>query len=141
MSKPIVGAARGAVGAMAMTGFRRVTTGLGLVEATPPERIAHEAVPRLVSRVPPERRNEAIELAHWGFGAAAGALYGALPYRLRVRRWVGPLYGLAIWAGFEFALRRLLGISGPRRKPQERAAVAVDHLLYGAIVGSYPRRG
>ena len=142
MSKPIiVGAVRGAVGAMAMTGFRRLTTGLDLVEATPPERIAHEAVPRLLSCVAPERRNEAIELAHWGFGAAAGALYAALPYRIRVRRWVGPLYGLAIWAGFELVLRRLFGISGPRRKPHERAAIAADHLLYGAVVGSSPRRG
>ena len=134
------GAARGTVGAMAMTGMRRVTTGLGLVERPPPERLAHEGVPGLLSRLPGERREQAIELAHWGYGAAAGACYGALPVRIRGTRWAGPLYGLTIWAAFELVVRRLFRLSEPRRKRHERAALAADHLLYGAVVGSGQQR-
>jgi hypothetical protein len=39
-----------------------------------------------------------IEAAHWAFGAGGGAAFGALPRTLR-RRWLGPLYGWAVWLG------------------------------------------
>ena len=132
----VTGAAlRGAVGAMAMTGMRRLTTGLGLVEQTPPEAVAEEGVPSLFRRVPPERRDEALELAHWAFGAVAGALFALLPRSLRRSRAAGPGYGLAIWALFEAAVAPALGLrrsQEPRR--QERLAIAADHVLYGAVL-------
>lgn len=56
--------ARGVVAAMAMSGLRRLTTGLGLIQEEPPEQIAREGVPGLLERVPPDLRAEAIELAH-----------------------------------------------------------------------------
>ena len=76
----------------------------------------------------------AVELAHWGFGAAAAAGFGALPGAWRNRPWTGPLYGLAIWTGFE-ASAPLLGL--PHAEPgrlRERAAIAADHALYGFIL-------
>ena len=124
---------------MAMTGMRRVTTGLGLVERPPPERLAREGAPRLLAAVPVERRGAVIELAHWGFGAAAGATFGAAPRRARTGPWAGPMFGLAIWAVFEVGVRRLLRLSAQRAGPQERLALAADHVLYGAVVGG--RRG
>jgi hypothetical protein len=45
-------AARGAVGAMAMTGVRTFAGALGIVEETPPEAIAKEAAASLLSAVP-----------------------------------------------------------------------------------------
>ena len=129
--------ARGVVGAMAQTGMRRVTTGLGLVRRPPPERIALEGVPSLLRRVPADHRDEAIELAHWAFGALAGALYAALPGGLRRRGWAGPAYGLAVWAFFETVLGpALLGLERAKNRPSsERLALAGDHALYGAVVG------
>ncbi len=118
-------ALRGAIASMAMTGARVVTVELGLVEQAPPQQIAGEGR---------GRRRAAVELAHWGFGAAGGAAYGALPKSWRDRPWTGPIYGLAIWTGFE-ATSGLLGLphaQGPRFG--ERLAIAADHVLYGFVL-------
>ena len=129
--------ARGVVGAMAQTGMRRITVGFGLVGRPPPERLAREGVPSLLALVPTGRRDEAIELAHWGYGALAGALYAALPRGVRGRAWAGPAYGLAAWAFFETVLGpAVLGLERTKERPwSERLAIAADHALYGAVVG------
>ncbi len=123
---------------MAMTGMRRVTKGLGLVGQAPPERVARQGFPGLLARVPEQHRDEAIELAHWTFGAAAAAVFGALPAAVRRRAWGGPVYGLAIWVAFETAFAPLvLGVRFAKRpRIAERLAVAGDHVLYGAVLGS-----
>jgi hypothetical protein len=120
---------------MAMTGMRTVTAGLHLVERTPPERIVTEGVPSLFRRIPPRYRSEALELAHWSFGAAAGLAYGVLPERLRRHGWSGPAWGLAVWTLFEFGIAPALGVSQKERPPRERLFVAADHVLYGLVVG------
>ena len=73
-------AARGVLGAMAMTGVRRITVGLGLVQKLPPEEIATEGVPALLAQVAPEHRETAIELLHWGSALWAG--WGSASFRL-----------------------------------------------------------
>ena len=135
------GATRGIVGAMAMTGMRRVTTGLGLLEKTPPRTMAEQAplLRRLLERLPPDLRDEAVELAHWGYGAAAGVCYAYLPGAFRRRRWSGPAYGLVIWALFETGVVPLLGLEHAReRSVSTRILIAADHVLYGAAVGGSP---
>ena len=137
------GATRGVVGAMAMTGMRRVSTGLGLLEKPPPDTMAEQApvLPGLLARLPPDLREEAIELAHWGYGAAGGVGYSLLPSGLRRRRWSGPAYGLAIWVAFEAGIVPLLGLKhAQRRTVVTRLLVAADHVLYGAAVGGSPWR-
>ena len=125
---------------MAMTGLRRLTTGFGLVEEPPPSEIAREGVPGLLARIPPDHRDEAIELAHWGYGALAGAAYGLLPASLRRGTWAGPAYGLGIWALFELVVAPAFGVrTSSERSVAERAALAADHVLYGAIVAGRPR--
>ncbi len=134
------GVARGIVAAMAMTGMRKVTTGLGLVARTPPVEIARHGVPGLFAQVPRERRSEALELAHWGYGATAGILFGALPERVRRSAWAGPAYGLATWAFFETLIARALALPPRAERPlTERVAIAADHLLYGVVVGGEAR--
>lgn len=136
MSPLAAGAARGAVAAMAMTGARRVSRGLGLVAATPPEELVREGAPRLVERLPPERRAAAVELVHWAVGAGGGAIFGLLPHPVRRRRAAGPLYGLAVLAAFESIVRPML--DGPRSRRaavRERLALAADHVLYGLVLG------
>lgn len=128
-------AARGAVAAMAMSGLRKLTTGLGLVRQTPPEEIAREGLPGLIARVPVDRRAEAVELAHWAYGAAGGAAYALVAPSRGRPAWAGPLYGLVLWAVFERVVAPLLGLARAEERPAtERLAIAADHVLYGAVV-------
>ena len=136
-------AARGAVGAMAMTGMRVITTELGLVEQTPPQAVARQrarGMRALLRRAPRKQRRGLIETAHWAFGAGGGAVFGALPHALRRRLWAGPVYGLAVWLGFEMGIAPALGLSQAKRaRLVDRLALAADHLLYGLVL-SEPRR-
>src|SRR6188472_4764311 len=112
------GAARGAVGAMAMTGMRVLTTELGLVEQTPPQAVARQrarGARALLRRAPRKQRRGLIEAAHWAFGAGGGAAFGALPDAIRRRPWAGPAYGLVVWLGFELAIAPVLGLSQAKR--------------------------
>jgi hypothetical protein len=135
------GAGRGAVAAMAMTGMRVLTVDLGIVDQTPPQAIARQKARGLLRRVPRDRRRAAIELAHWSYGAAGGAVFGLLPDELRRRPWAGPAYGLAVWLGFEVGISPLIGLRRTKRVPvAERAALAADHALYGTVLAGLRRR-
>ena len=104
------GAARGVIGAMAMTGMRVLTTELGLVEETPPEAIGRQparGLRNLLRRAPRRQRRGLLEAAHWAFGAGAGAAFGAMPHTVRRLRWAGPMYGLVVWLGLSSGSRRL----------------------------------
>ena len=134
-------AARGVVGAMAMSGMRTLTVALGLVGQTPPEAIAKQRARGLLRRVPRKRRKGVIELLHWAYGGGGGAAFGMLPDSVRLRPWAGPAYGLVTWLGFEFALAPALGLRQSRRlRPLERLAFAADHLLYGFVLSEGRRR-
>jgi hypothetical protein len=138
------GAARGAVGAMAMTGMRVLTTELGLVEQTPPQAVGRQrarGARALLRRAPRKQRRGLLEAAHWAFGATGGAAFGALPGAIRRRLWAGPVYGLVVWLGFELGIAPVLGLSQAKRvRLVDRLALAADHLLYGLVV-SGSRRG
>ncbi len=134
------GAVRGAVGAMAMTGMRVLTTELGLVEETPPKAVSRQRASALLRRAPRRQRRGLVEAAHWAFGAGGGAAFGALPGGLRRRRWAGPVYGLAVWLGFELGIAPALGLSQAKRvRVVDRLALAADHLLYGLVLSGTRR--
>jgi hypothetical protein len=132
------GAARGAVGAMAMTGMRVMTTELGLLEQTPPQAISRQrarGLRALLRRAPQRQRRGLVEAAHWAFGAGAGAAFGALPPTVRRRPWAGPVYGLAVWLGFELGIAPALNLSQAKRlRPVDRLSLAADHVLYGLVL-------
>ncbi len=131
---------RGVVGAMAMSGLRNVTVGLGIVDQSPPDAIVRRRTRGLIRLVPRKHRRASVELVHWAYGAVGGTGFGALPASLRRRAWAGPVYGLLSWAGFELAVAPSL--LGHTKKPAvaERIALAVDHLLYGLVLGELRRR-
>ncbi|MGW4465931.1 DUF6789 family protein [Micromonospora sp. NPDC004704] len=131
-------AARGAIGAMAMSGVRQATTSFGLVQQTPPEQLLKHVAPALFNRVPVNRRPALVELIHWTVGAGGGAFFGLLPRRIRRRAWIGPVYGFVFWAVFEAVAAPKLGIGRNRRVLREQAALLVDHTLYGVVIGSSP---
>lgn len=125
--------------AMAMSGMRQAAVGLGMIERTPPDAILEEGVPSVLRRVPKHRRTAFIEFAHWGYGATAGAAFGLLPGRLRASRLTGPVYGVIAWGLFELALAPALDLAHAHRaRPQERAALLIDHVFFGFIVGTPP---
>ncbi len=131
-------AARGVVAAMAMTGMRRVTTRIGLLDQVPPEAIAEEEVPGILAALPEDRRAVVIELLHWAYGGAGGAAFAALPAGLRRHPAAGPAYGVAVWLLFEAVIAPVLGLRW-KRAPRERLALLADHVMYGAVVGTGPR--
>src|SRR6185503_20972186 len=66
------GAVRGAIASMAMTGLREFTRHVGLLEEPPPETITRTVLRRRRSVQRGPSRAQA-EVAHWSYGAAAGA--------------------------------------------------------------------
>jgi hypothetical protein len=134
------GAACGAVGAMAMTGMRVITTELGLLEETPPRALSRQrarGIRALLRRAPRKERRGLVETAHWAFGAGGGAAYGALPRAMRRSPWAGPVYGLVVWLGFELGIAPALGLSQAKRvRLVDRLALAGDHLLYGLVLSA-----
>jgi len=128
-------AGRGTVAAMAMTGMRAFTVNVGIVEQSPPKAILKQKARGLMAVVPRKKRRAAIELFHWGYGAGGGAAFALLPDAVRRRRWAGPVYGLAIWLGFELGIAPVLGLSQSKElRPVDRAGLAADHLLYGLVL-------
>lgn len=121
-------------GATAMTGMRRLTTSLGLLERTPPEQVLSERAPAVL-RAAPIDPDATVELAHWTYDGVAGAVFGLLPGALRRHPAAGPLYGLSIWIAFEVVIAPVLGIRVARRRTvTSHLMLAADHLLYGVIV-------
>jgi hypothetical protein len=137
------GAGRGAVGAMAMTGMRVLTTELGLLEQTPPAAVSRQrarGLRALLRQAPRRQRRGLVEIAHWAFGAAGGAVFGALPDAVRRRPWAGPVYGLVVWLGFELGIAPALGLSQAKRvRLVDRVALAADHVLYGLVLSGMRR--
>jgi hypothetical protein len=128
-------AVRGVVAAMAMSGLRNVTGGLGLLDESPPDAIAERHADHLLARLRIDR-DAVIELGHWTYGAVGGALFGALPGAVRRHAWSGPVYGIATWLFYETAVAPLLGLGQVQQKTVVgRLALAADHVLYGTIVG------
>jgi len=134
-------AMRGVIAAMVMTGMRSLTVSLGLVKETPPRAIVRQTSKGMFRVVPKRLRRAAVELMHWGYGAAGGAGFALLPADLRLRRWSGPAYGLLVWLGFELVQAPLMGLDQAKKaRPVERAALAVDHLMYGLVLSETRRR-
>ena len=129
------GAASGIAAAMAMSGARRLTTELGLVEEVPPEAVLRQKTPLVFGMVSKEHHGAVIELVHWIYGGLGGAAFGLLPAGVRRARWAGPAYGLLAWTMFEAVLAPALGLEQAKRaRPMERLMFALDHVLYGTLV-------
>ena len=106
----------------------------------PPRRITMRAAGKahLRHRMDATDRTAATYLAHFGYGTAAGAVYGALAPRVPGPPVIkGTTYGMLVWAGSYLGLLPALGLHRPAtREPDERNALMIlAHVVWGATLG------
>ncbi|HEV2578600.1 MAG TPA: DUF1440 domain-containing protein [Acidobacteriaceae bacterium] len=78
----------------------------------------------------------ASESIHWGFGAAAGAFYGALAeFYPAVTNKEGANFGLTLMALTHEGVLPAMALSAPAEEQSEReqSSEAVTHLIYGVV--------
>lgn len=75
--------------------------------------------------------------AHFGYGSAMGAIYGAVTPRHCRNAWTGAAFGLGVWAGSYLGLLPGLGVLRPATQhPAGRNALMIAaHLVWGAALG------
>lgn len=133
MSRILIGALAGIGATIAMTAvMRRLHRRLPPPSRylLPPRELMQETLPRASERV----LRHATTLSHFGYGAAAGALFTSMaPGRGAV---AGMLYGTGVWAASYLGWIPAVGIlKTAARHPGERNALMIAaHLVWGAIL-------
>lgn len=139
--RTIEGAAAGALATLPMSAVMVAAQALGLLGRQPPAKITDAAVDQVAPATPRRARDVLSVLAHLGFGAAAGALFGLLrrgrpsPRRAMLE---GAAFGTAVWtasyAGWVPALDIMPAPSEDRRgRP---SSMVIAHWVYGAALGA-----
>ena len=108
--------------------------------ALPPRKITMRAAgaARAGHRLDESERLGLTLAAHFGYGTAAGALYGPLANRVKGPAAVkGMGYGLLVWAGSYLGLLPALGLLSPAtdHPPRRNALMIAAHLVWGATLG------
>ena len=107
----------------------------------PPRQITMTAAAKIGARkhLDESERTGLTLLAHFGYGAAVGALFGLVAPREMSRAIpAGIAYGLLVWAGSYLGLLPALRLLSPAtRHPKERNALMIAaHVVWGATVGA-----
>ena len=136
------GGAGGAVATLAMSALLLVQRKLGALGEPPPKKIVRSMRRRMGVFGVSRRRENALALAaHWGFGIAAGALFGLVHRRAHgVARSMleGAAYGTAVWATSYYGWVPALGIMQPphRDRPLRPTSMVAAHLVFGSVLGA-----
>ena len=107
----------------------------------PPRTIAMRAASRLrMRRRMDERQRGAVAvITHFGFGAAMGALYPPLAWRLDgvPSFFGGTIFGLAVWLVNYMGWLPAVGLFGPATRDANRRTgpIIAAHLVWGAALG------
>lgn len=138
------GALAGAVATVPMSAVMYAAKRAGLMGQYPPVVIADAVLDALGVRRDEETDEVVATIAHLGFGAAAGALYGAARRHadLPIPAWCeGIGFGLLVYAvsynGWIPAVRILPEPEHDR--PGRQPSMAVAHVIYGAVLGALTR--
>jgi len=130
------GAVAGVIGTAAMTGARIAADRAGIHGRRP----AHSEIVRrlraVTGRKPWGHEAETMAtVAHYAFGAAAGAVYAVVAPR-RARPVGGVVYSMTIWAVSYFGVLPWLRLMpAPAEDATGRQVViAVDHVVYGLVL-------
>jgi hypothetical protein len=138
VKRTAAGGLGGTAATVAMTGWMAVGQITGPYGEQPPKRVLRRVARRV--GVPARRQGRGTRLAsaiaHLGFGASCGALYGAVGRRSTVPRGVG--YALGIWAGSYAGWIPALGLlpSPGRDNPRRAWTMLTAHVVYGAVLGA-----
>ena len=137
------GALAGMIGGLAGAGAKV------LAEKLFPPRVQGEAPPSVVlaeqvagGPLPPTQQLAALHSIHWGFGAAAGAVYGALvEMEPSVGAWKGAAFGLTLNKLTHETILPKMGLSAPKEEQptQERISEWVTHAVYGIFTDAVRR--
>jgi len=140
-----VGAAAGALATAAMTAVMLGAKQAGLTGELPPERIARRATDAIPGEPLEDHKQDAIAwLAHFGFGAVAGSLFGLLTTRTSAERESpaipavkGTIYATLIWLVSYQGWVPALGFMPPASVDRRGrvAMMLVAHWVYGATLG------
>ncbi|HEU0035872.1 MAG TPA: DUF6789 family protein [Kofleriaceae bacterium] len=136
------GISAGTLATMPMTAVMLGAQRLGLLGKAPPAKITDAA---LDAADVPARRSEralATALAHFGFGAAAGAIYSVLrPGTPSLARGAieGAVFATGVWAASYAGWVPALGIMPPPKqdRPGRPASMIVAHWVFGAVLGMF----
>jgi hypothetical protein len=84
-----------------------------------------------------KQRNALATLSHFGYGAAAGAIYAPMTADLQSSPIVkGAIFGFAVWAGSYRGWLPAVNIWKPRLESSKRRTVMIAaHLVWGAALG------
>lgn len=135
MNRLLLGALAGIVGTAAMTAAMRVLhRRLPAPERypLPPREIVRRVLPKPAGRaLGEEGKRDVTMAAHFGYGAATGALLALLPRRAGVLAGAG--YGVLVWAGSYLGWIPAFGILRTAvRHPLRRTALMIGaHLVWG----------
>jgi uncharacterized membrane protein YagU involved in acid resistance len=147
MSSAAYDLAAGAVAGLAATGpMTAVMEGIRKVlppsqqDPPPPRQITDRATDAVgVGQEMTEgEKQTATALAHLGFGAGAGVVYGLLAPRLPLGPVAGGVaYGLAVWAGSYLGWLPAIGLyKQPENEPAGRHfKMILSHIVWGATLG------
>jgi uncharacterized membrane protein YagU involved in acid resistance len=127
-----------------MSGVIWGTRHLGVYRSsTPPNAVAARLTQRLMGKHPAGGAQKALTtLSHVGFGAAAGAAYGATSRVRPPSAWTGALFGLAIWVVSYKGWIPALGVMPPPEDDERgrTLTMAAANVVYGATLGMLSRR-
>jgi putative membrane protein len=137
------GALAGLIGGLAGAGAKV------LAEQVFPPRVQGQTPPPVVLAeqmagrpLPPVQQQTAMHGIHWGFGAAAGAVYGALvEIEPTLGAWRGAAFGLTLNKLTHESILPRMGLSRPKevQPTQERISEWVTHAVYGIFTDSVRR--
>ncbi len=141
-ARPLLcGALGGTVGTAAMSAVMLSSQRLGLMGQQPPQKIAEAALAKAGAEgVTEDEENLLATVAHFGFGASMGALFGLLHHRARPSvppAATGLAFGLAVWALAYKGVVPALGIMPPpeRDRRGRPGSMVLGHLVWGAATG------
>lgn len=140
----VKGAIAGAIGGLAGAGAKMLAEKIlpprPPGEDSPPVILAEQVAGR---SLPEGDKQAAMHGIHWGFGVAAGAIYGAMvEAEPSLGAWKGAAFGLTLNKITHESLLPKLGLAKPKaeQQAQERVSEWVSHAVYGVFT-DLVRRG
>ena len=137
------GAVAGLVGGLVGVGAKALT------EKVFPPRVKGQIPPPVLlveqmagHSLPEGQKKLARHSIHWGFGAAAGAVYGAMvEVEPPVSAWKGAAFGLTLNKLTHESVLPRLGLTAPKEEQptQERASEWISHAVYGIFTEAVRR--